>query len=358
MLALIGVIPREQWPAGATPGDYRHLPLGDATHRPDDLLVDPVTRAAAAAFLANGGREGHVVAVCLDRARSLYKPDVAVNGVLAPALSHIAGLDTVGLLAMPGLAYLPAAHSIGPWAALLDHCRQFGARFLMVDPPRHLDGTDLQAWCRQLADQAGPAASHGAVYHPWLQHGEHAVPPSGAVAGQYALIERTHSPFGFRWPPANHPLRAVDHPALELGAAELDAMVEAHVNPIVTAPGRGVVVRGARTLARTGPCRFVNTRRIASAVAEQLRRDSEWALFEDHGPSLWPILTRTLGARLDQLTSSGVLAGASDRAAYRVQCDAELNPPAAQAAGRVHVRVELQPISTTERIVIDLQLGA
>lgn len=363
VLALIGVIPRERWPAGLGRGDVVHEPFSNGTEGPGGPLpaplpVDPVTRAAAEAFLANGGRHGHLVLVCLDRPASLAAADVCSTGVLAAALEHLQGLDSVGLLAMPVLAWLAGPDSLGTWAGLLEHCERFGARFLLVDPPQDTVGDSVIEWGRELAERAGSAASFGALYHPWLQLGDGRVPPSGSVAGLYARIEEQHAPFGFRWPPANEELVGVTHPTVEVRGAELDALVEGHVNPVVTMPGRGVVVWGARTLSRDARYRFVNTRRIVSGVAEQLRRDSEWAVFEDHRPALWEILARNVRARLDLLYGAGVLAGASSREAYRVQCDEELNPPVVRDAGELHVRVEIQPVSTTELIVIDLQLGA
>ena len=136
--------------------------------------------------------------------------------------------------------------------------------------------------------------------------------------------------------------------------AGVDTLVQGHLNPIVGMPGRGVVVWGARTLSHDPRYRFVNTRRVVSAVLEQLRRDSEWAVFEDHRPGLWEVLSRNVRARLEEWWAAGVITGSG----FRVQCDAENNPPEARAAGEVHVRVELQPVSTTEQIVIDLQLRA
>jgi hypothetical protein len=139
---------------------------------------------------------------------------------------------------------------------------------------------------------------------------------------------------------------------------EGDRLVEAHVNPILTQPSRGVVVWGARTLSRDPRWVHVNSRRIASVVAEQLRRDSEWVVFETQRPELWELVTRRVRTRLDQMWSSGLLTGEQAGSEYAVQCDAELNPPEVRDAGQVNVKVLMRPISTTEFIIVELRLGS
>ena len=94
-----------------------------------------------------------------------------------------------------------------------------------------------------------------------------------------------------------------------------------------------------------------------SMIAEQLRRDSEWAVFEPNDRSLWKLLSRDVRIRLDELWEGGVLAGATSNKGFFIQCDDETNTPEDRAEGRVIVKVNLQPVTTTEQINIELVLG-
>ena len=92
-------------------------------------------------------------------------------------------------------------------------------------------------------------------------------------------------------------------------------------------------------------------------ISEQLRRDSEWVVFENQRPELWEIVARTVRGRLDQMWDTGLLTGNQAGSEYEVQCDAETNPLEVREAGQIHVRVTLRPVTTAEFIVVDLRLG-
>jgi hypothetical protein len=148
--------------------------------------------------------------------------------------------------------------------------------------------------------------SFGALYYPWLLQGDDIFPPSGAVAGTFAHSELSRRPFGVGWPPANIPIQGVTHTEVDLPWEEAGELAEAAINPLVVQPGRGVVAFGARTLIIEGPFQYVNSRRILNMVMEQLRRDSEWAVFETNNPHLWDVLERDVAFRLDEFAGGGV----------------------------------------------------
>lgn len=364
----IGVIPRRRWPAGARAGDFIDQKLknfAEFAHTPVARLVDPVTARAVEMFFLNGGELCHVLALCAEEERDLVD-EGEVERTWASLLDHLRGEENLGLLAMPLLAYIPitfernGAVSVPQTQTirmLLDHCREMNNRFLVVDAPQDLHEAALLSWVRELRELSGESASFGALYYPWLMNGDETLPPSGVVAGSYARLELDHKPFGVKQPPANHALVGVTHPAVEIRWREADRLLEAHVNPILAQPNRGVVVWGARTLSRDPRWLHVNSRRIASIVAEQLRRDSEWVVFEIQRPELWDIVTRSVRGRLDEMWSAGLLTGPQAGEEYEVQCDRELNPPEVVNAGQVNVRVTMRPISTTEFIVVELRLG-
>ncbi len=365
---IIGIIPRFKWPQGATRGDFIELPCStwrEVADSPIRKLVDVVTMRAVYQFFVNGGEQCRIIAVCVNSERDLTV-DNPFESVFSPLLDRLRAEEDIGLLAIPVMSYLPytvdrmgvPTMPTAPTIKLfLEHCREMNNRFLILDTPKDLHEEPLMHWVQKLRKDNEHTASYGALYYPWLKNGDDEFPPSGSIAGVYARTEREHQPFGVRWPPANTVIRGVTHPAFELKWRESDALIAAHINPILTQPTRGVVVWGARTLSADPRWLHVNSRRITSMIAEQLRRDSEWVVFEHQRPELWEIVTRTVRARLDTVWAAGLLTG--DRAGldYTVQCDAELNPPEVRNAGQINVQVMIRPISTAEFIVVELRLG-
>lgn len=364
----IGVLGPGGWPLGSGPGDFVDLELRDLRELVEHPLregFDGASIEAVRQFFANGGEVCRLFGVCVDGPLHLLEPN-PVDNPMGPVIDHLRGEESIGILAMPLLAYLRSqvgsdgrtrAQATPLIRGLLNHCREVGHRFLLVDPPQDLHDRPLLDWVSRLRERAGPSGAFGALYYPWVADGETRTPPSGAVAGLLAQTELANNPFGVRWPAANQLLRGVTHPTLSLGWHDLSPLIDAHVNPIVVQPGRGVVVWGARTLSRDPKWRYINARRILSAIAEQLRRDAEWLVFERQSPELWQLVDRTVRERLDRVWSGGMLTDDGDGQQYLVRCDAELNPPEVRDAGQIHVQVRLRPIGTTEQIVVDLRLG-
>ncbi len=368
VMGLIGVIPQGRWPRGMSHGDHLELRLtshAELLGEPARVLVDPVTRRAVRSFFENGGRLCFLFGVCIESEQDLMVDD-PFDGVLNGLLYRLRGDEEIALLSMPVLAYLgvdrtrqvPISAGDGVIARLVAHCAEMNNRFLIVDPPRDLHERGLLAWAEALRDRCGVHACYGAIYYPWLKCGEEIFPPGGAVGGLYARVEAAHEPFGVGWPPANELLRGVTHPEVELRWSETGELSAAGINPILTQPARGVVVWGARTMSRDEKWLHINARRTVSVVAEQLRRDSAWVVFENQRPDLWKMVERLVKSRLEQVWEAGLLTGDRAGSDYAVQCDSELNPPAVRDAGEIHVRVVFRPISTTEHIVLEMRLGS
>lgn len=366
---IIGFIPRGRWPEGASAGDYLEIVLrreGDLWDHPDRGLFDPASRRAVRSFFANGGDTAHLFGVCVGSDEDLKVPSGAL-GVLGPLMHRLRTEEEIALLAVPAAAYMRCEYSPRTgrvkadceslYDELLAHCREMNNRFLVMDAPRGLHGEPLERWVADLRDRQPEDRSFGALYYPWLKQGDELFPPSGAMLGAYARTELAHRPFGVGWPPANITLSGVTHTEFELDWAEASALAEQHINPIVIQPGRGVIVFGARTLSRDPSYMHVNSRRIVNMVGEQLRRDSEWAVFETNNPHLWDVLQRDVSVRLGEFSAAGLLSGGKAGEDYRVICNAENNPVHLREQGQVSVLVQVRPVGTTEQIVIDLRLG-
>lgn len=370
--ALIGFIPRGRWPEEAAAGDLvalrvrRYREIEEHERRP---LLDPATCRAARSFFENGGDILHVYAVCIEDADELLAPSDS-EGVLLPLFDHLRNDEEIALIAIPAAAWMRCtvdrrsgglvvrSEADALYRLFLRHCRQMINRFLVIDAPRGLHGDLLTAWLDGLRAGDPVTAGYGAAYYPWLRRGDETFPPSGAVLGLYAKMERERGTFGVGWPPANAPLSGVTHAEVELDWGEAGALAEVGVNPIVVLSGRGTVVFGARTMSTDPAWRFINSRRVVSMVTEQLRRDNEWAVFEPNSRSLWKTVERDVLVRLDQFFEAGILSGSRSREEYSVQCDEATNPLVVRDSGQLHVRVALRPVGTTERILIDLQLGS
>ncbi len=365
---IIGFVPRARWPEGASQGDFVELVLRRAAEldeHPLRGLFDRPTRRAVWAYFANGGDVCHLFGACVEDEQAL-RAHAGDDGPLAPLFDRLRAEDDIALLAVPAAAYWRCevrrngdvyAEADALVDALMAHCRQMNNRFLVVDPPRGLHGELLARWVARLREREELARAFGAVYYPWLANGDELLPPSAAMLGLYARLERERAPFGIAQPPANQPLLGLTHTEVALDWAEVGTLTDAGINPIIVQPGRGVVVWGARTLSRDPQWRHINTRRIAGLVAEQLRRDNEWAVFEPNDASLWKVLERDVSVRLRQFWEAGLIDGPRSRPEFSVECNEATNPAAARDAGALHVQVSLRPVGTTERIQIDLRLG-
>lgn len=366
---ILGFIPQARWPRDATAGDYLEITLrrtGELLDHPLRRLFDPASRRAVQAFFENGGDQCHLFGVCVVSEDDLRAP-TSVLSVLEPLFERLRAEEDIALLAVPGAAYMRydytrtghvTGHADVLYRQLLAHCREMSNRFLVMDAPKDLHGEALINWVTRFREGDGESYSYGAVYYPWVKAGDELLPPSGPVLGTYARTEREHEPYGVVWPPANVLVHGITHPQVALSWTEAGDLANHAINPVITQPGRGVIVFGARTLSRDPRWEFINSRRIVSMISEQLRRDNSWVVFERNSPAVWKILERDVKARLDEFWEKGMLTGRAAGKDYEVRCDDETNSVQDRDAGRLNVMVRVRPITTTEHITIDLRLGA
>ena len=363
----IGVVRPEAWPDGDQKGDFVEVSAARWSQVEDSVLpdlVDSATLHALRQFFLNGGQAARVFAVCIESMDDLLEADPN-SQTWVGLFDRLRGQEDLGVLLAPVLAHVPYSYGVdglevpitNTLVMLLEHCKVMNNRFLIVDPPRDLHEQPLVEWVRDLRDRRPELSSYGAVYYPWLKNGEDVFAPSGTMAGIFGRVENEHAPFGVRWPPANQVLRGVTHPEVAIRWGETDELAREHINPILTQPTRGVVIWGARTLSREPRWVHINARRIVSMISEQVRRDSEWVVFENQRPELWEIVARSVRGRLDQLWSAGLLTGSQAGEDYEVRCDSETNPMHLRDQGEINVEVTLRPITTAEFIVVELRLG-
>jgi len=200
-------------------------------------------------------------------------------------------------------------------------------------------------------------SSFGALYHPWiavvdplrLRGAGRFVPPSGHVAGMFARTDRMR---GVHKPPANEGLDGVFDVREALDDRAHGDLNEEAINAIRAIPGRGVRVLGARTLDRDVRWRYVNVRRLFTAIAESLDEQMQWLTFEPNNPRLWRDIERSVSGFLERLFRAGMLDGGSSEQAYFVRCDASTNPAPEVDDGRVMCVIGIQPPYPAEFVIV------
>ena len=365
---VIGFIPEARWPDKASAGDSVEFVLTsyrELDNHPQRDRLDPASVVAAKSFFDNGGTRLHLFGLCISNESDIIDDSTCV-GVLEPLLSRLRINEDISQLACPGAAYLRCredklgrvvSDADAIYDALLAHCMEMNHRFLIIDAPKDLHGNALVRWVENMRNKKVETRSYCAVYYPWIETESGLQPPSGAMLGVFSRIASTRGPYGVIWPPANQPIRKVRGLDMELDWQESQELCAAAINTMVLEQGRGVRVYGARTLSKESSWRFINTRRAVSMISEQLRRDNMWAVFETNTPMIWKAIERDVRVRLDEFWEHGVLAGRTAGAEYSIACDAETNDVDSRANGALNVRVNLQPVGTTEQIRIELKLS-
>jgi hypothetical protein len=202
-----------------------------------------------------------------------------------------------------------------------------------------------------------PRSTFVACYSPWLEIrrlgdrvGALAVPPCGHVAGAIAGHDLAE---GVASPPANLELVDVADLTARITDARHAGLNERGINVVRTFFGGGIRIMGARTFAaRDADLRWLHARRLVSAVGDALFARAQWTVFEPHDAALWRAVERMANSLLAGFWRRGILAGATREEAFFARCDAETNPPAERAAGRLVCLVGLRPVTPAEFVVL------
>lgn len=146
------------------------------------------------------------------------------------------------------------------------------------------------------------------------------LPPSGAVAGVYASVDRDR---GVWKAPANVSLASVIGPRIKINN-ELQENLNVHatgksVNAIRSFTGKGTLVWGARTLAgNDNEWRYIPVRRLFNYIEESLKKSTEFAVFESNNTITWLKVKSMSENFLEGLWRQGALAGSAPEQAFFV----------------------------------------
>ncbi|ALL39869.1 phage tail sheath family protein [Serratia marcescens] len=231
---------------------------------------------------------------------------------------------------------------------------------------RLTSSTDVEKLQEQYA-----ATPHAAVYYPWLTapkeaspdepkdkpHPEIDIPPSGAVAGVYAQVDRER---GVWKAPANVAIIGA-MPKCKIsddvdGACNVPAKGGKAINVIRAFRGTGPLIWGARTLAADKDTwRYVPVRRLFDAAERDIRTAMSQALFEPNSAQTWERVRGAVENYVHSLWQQGALQGESPEQAYFVQIG--LGSTMTQDdinSGKMIIKVGLAAVRPAEFIVLQL----
>lgn len=157
-----------------------------------------------------------------------------------------------------------------------------------------------------------------------LEYGKYhkILPPSAAIAGVYARVDRER---GVWKAPANVGLMDVVKPVVSVSRSEHDLLnintdTGKSVDAILSMPGFGTVVMGARTLnGNDNEWKYINVRRFFSVVEESVKKSTSWVIFEPNTAATWVKVQAMIENYLFLKWRDGALAGAKPDQAYFVR---------------------------------------
>jgi len=182
------------------------------------------------------------------------------------------------------------------------------------------------------------------------------LPPSGAIAGIYASVDRDR---GVWKAPANVSLSSVIGPVIKINndqqeGLNVDLTGGKSINAIRAFTGKGTLVWGSRTLAgNDNEWRYVPVRRLFSMIEESCRESTAFAVFEPNDLTTWLKVKGMIESFLYGLWEQGALAGATPDAAYFVNVGLGKTMTAQDVLeGRMIVEIGVAAVRPAEFIVL------
>ncbi|MBP6825629.1 MAG: phage tail sheath subtilisin-like domain-containing protein [Saprospiraceae bacterium] len=182
------------------------------------------------------------------------------------------------------------------------------------------------------------------------------LPPSGAVAGVYASVDRER---GVWKAPANVSLNAVIGPAVKISheqQAEYNVDVNAgkSINIIRSFTGKGTLVWGARTLAgNDNEWRYISVRRFFNFVEESVKKATEQFVFEPNDANTWVRVQAMIENFLNTLWRQGALQGVKPEHAFYVAVGlGKTMTPLDILEGRMIIEIGMAAVRPAEFIIL------
>lgn len=182
------------------------------------------------------------------------------------------------------------------------------------------------------------------------------LPPSSAVAGIYAKVDRER---GVWKAPANVSLSSVIGPQHRITNEQqegfnVDATTGKSINIIRSFQGKGTLVWGARTLAgNDNEWRYVSVRRLFNTIEESTQKATSFAVFEANDATTWLKVKALIENYLYGLWQLGALEGASPELAYYVKVGLGKTMTTQDVLeGRMNVEIGVATVRPAEFIIL------
>ncbi|NJN17076.1 MAG: phage tail sheath family protein [Oscillochloris sp.] len=182
------------------------------------------------------------------------------------------------------------------------------------------------------------------------------LPPSAAVAGVYASVDRDR---GVWKAPANVSLAAVIGPVAKIThegqeSLNVDPTGGKSINAIRAFTGKGTLIWGARTLAgNDNEWRYIPVRRLFIMIEESVQKASAFAVFEPNDATTWLKVKAMIESYLYGLWEQGALAGPTPEAAYFVNVGLGKTMTAQDVLeGRMIVDIGIAAVRPAEFIIL------
>ena len=182
------------------------------------------------------------------------------------------------------------------------------------------------------------------------------LPPSGAIAGIYAAVDRDR---GVWKAPANVTINSVSDVSTLIDdttqeGLNVDSNAGKSVNAIRAFYGKGITVWGARTLAgNDNEWRYVPVRRLFNFAEESCKKSTSWCVFEPNDANTWARIRGQIDNFLNNLWRAGALAGAKPEHAYYVNCGLGITMTALDILeGRLIVEIGMAAVRPAEFVIL------
>jgi uncharacterized protein len=259
--------------------------------------------------------------------------------------------DQPFVLNLPGLSN---ANDVG---SVVGYAQDRGDVFVVIDCPPGLTPGAMVQFAQGLA-----SSPQAAIYYPQVQISDpyssiqgvtRLIPPGGYVVGQYISTDANR---GVAKAPAGLGASLQGAYGLETVLTNNDQgnLTQANVNCIVSIPGAGVVIWGARTLSPYLVTRYVPVERTLIYLETEFVALTKFAVFEPNYWVLWNQITSVLNQFLNSFWQSGGLQGNVATDAYYVTCDETNNTPATIQQGVVNIEVGVALQDPAEFVVISI----
>ena len=234
-----------------------------------------------------------------------------------------------------------------------------GNSLLIVDTP-------LTASTKQsLSDAVQPYTKSGyaAVYGPALKMFDPTKTGAAAIRNTYSggavigAMVRSEVARGVAKAPAGYGLDIRNVYGLVANLTETEQgnlYKDSQLNLFTVVPGVGVIINGARTLARNTSEKYITVRRSMNYLKDLLKQSTQSALFEPNDERLWADLTVRVSSLLNTFWASGGLKGRTSTEAFFVRCNATNNTTTDIENGKVNIEVGVALQSPAEFIVITI----